>query len=531
MTSGLDVPFQSIWPVPGHRDNTWAEAKAILACSTLLALALTLAIPGSSLWTDEAFSAWVVGHRTFGAVARALLAGESSDLQTGAYYLYLFCWTKLFGAGEFALRTANIPVIALFSFTLVKTSWIVFRSRTAWIVAGLCPFVWYYAGEARPYMASLAFSAAACGALLAFVTESSRSRVLPWITLSCVALGVLFHMLFVLVLPPLLVIAATSTLPRARWRDARWREWIGPLCAFTPVFGLIAGFLAFTFARGTSYTYPKPGLFQIFSLVYQSTGLNAFGPNRVFSLDPHPYVVPLSIGCALLLLAAAFLLLCCLRARPGSLVPPLMCAAVMAVIEVPAIELVTRTQLDARHLAAVVPIFLLLIMAAITAGPLRSRRLASVLLSAAWLIALVRQASIIDYAREDYKGAVRTAIRLQKETGAEIAVFADSAGAAYYGLDMQGPAPCVPMRSACADAYHQVPWPRITPAVMAEHWDRNDINTWLSGLRERHAPGLVVVQLSRARAGSPWPEILRTRSSPHPERLHGFEIHLIPSQD
>ncbi|MDP9055010.1 MAG: hypothetical protein M3N93_12035, partial [Acidobacteriota bacterium] len=106
------------------------------------ALALTLSITSQSLWTDEGFSAWMAAHRTFFGLLHSLRTGDSSDLQMGLYYIWLFFWTRWFGHGEYALRAANIPFMPIFSAALVWTSWRVFHSRIAWVASALMPFVW-----------------------------------------------------------------------------------------------------------------------------------------------------------------------------------------------------------------------------------------------------------------------------------------------------------------------------------------------------------------------------------------------------
>ena len=148
----------------------------ILICSLLYSLALILSINGYSLWTDEAFSAWLASHASLSSLIQSLAAGDSSDLQTSLYYLWLFLWSKLFGTGELALRTANIPFILVFSFALIWASGRIFRSRFAWVAPALLPFVWQYAAEARAYMAVLAFSTAALASLFGFARAREAKR-------------------------------------------------------------------------------------------------------------------------------------------------------------------------------------------------------------------------------------------------------------------------------------------------------------------------------------------------------------------
>ena len=242
-------------------------SRTLIFCALAYALALTLSIQGSSLWADEAFSAWLASHESLRSLGWSLFHGDSSDLQMGLYYLYLFFWVRLFGAGEYALRAANIPFILIFCFSLVWTSWTVFRSRIAWIAAALLPFVWHYASEARPYMAILALGAAAIASLLGFIqTSGPGSRKFPWLCLGCVLAGGCFHMLYLLVVPPM-ALAGFLYWQRSRG-EQHWRYWVRPLRVFALPFCAEAAFFIFTFARGTAYDYPQPGLRQMASVFY-----------------------------------------------------------------------------------------------------------------------------------------------------------------------------------------------------------------------------------------------------------------------
>src|SRR4051794_37319821 len=80
-------------------------------------IALILTIHGRSLWTDEAFSAYIAGHKTLHSLVSTLAGGDSSDLQVAMYYIYLHAWTLVFGSSEIALRAANIPFIVIFAVT------------------------------------------------------------------------------------------------------------------------------------------------------------------------------------------------------------------------------------------------------------------------------------------------------------------------------------------------------------------------------------------------------------------------------
>src|SRR4051812_21444867 len=120
-----------------------------LVCSILLALTVTR----DSLWTDEAFSAYMASLRNLGSVLSTLVHGDSSDLLTSAYYVYLHLWSTVFSQSEVSLRAANMPFVLMFAFGMCWACQRIFRSDILWILAALLPFSWAYAADARPHFA------------------------------------------------------------------------------------------------------------------------------------------------------------------------------------------------------------------------------------------------------------------------------------------------------------------------------------------------------------------------------------------
>lgn len=526
-TSGTNLSRVS----PAQLSNTsgWSVSVWLLpACALGYALALTLSISGSSLWTDEAFSAWLASHETLRSLANSLFTGDSSDLQTGVYYVYLFLWAKLFGTGELALRSANIPFVLIFSSSLVWTSWSVFKSRLAWVAAATLPFVWHFASEARGYMAILAFSAASLAALLGFIRNGDRSSTekLPWICLACMLLGSMFHMLFLLAAAPMLWIAAAGYFSDPN--RPRWRQWLAPLAAFTLPFCALAAFLIFTFTRTTiGYDYPRPGMRQMISVAYELVGMSNFGPNRKLSLDFHPYIFPITLGGLGLLLGISLIARPAVRSRANRLVTALFAAAFLSAIEVVIFSFGLGKQVDARHLAALVPVFLFLLLGLIAQTPPRARALAIILLSATWGAADVRGARLPEYQNEDYRAATRAALAIHNQTGAAIALASDPVGFGYYGLSLTGRAPCYPMVDSCEQAFSRVSWEHLAEAIDANTWSRSQILSWLSNYRQMNFPVEILVQLDRAHRYSPWWPILAKYSSARRIEVHGFRIVLL----
>jgi hypothetical protein len=500
-----------------------ASRESILICSLLYSLVLILSINGHSLWTDEAFSAWLAGHASLSSLFHSLAAGDSSDLQTSLYYLWLFFWSKLFGTGELALRAANIPFILIFSFALVWTSFRIFGSRFAWLAPALLPFVWQYAAEARAYMAMLAFSTAALASLFGFARARTdvEARKFAWLFLISALLGTLFHMLFLLVVPPALIVV---TFHIGRQPRIRWSQWRTPLTAFALPLLALGTFLAWTFTRAAiAYDYPRPSFKAMGSVFFELAGFSGFGPNRKLSLDFRAYEIPLALGGLALFGGLGLALLAGYRNRKSAVVPALGAALFLCCLEALALAFLSGKQPDARHLTALVTVFLFLVMA-LLAQPGRTALAALLVLSAAWMSADVRLALLPEYRKENFRDAVADAIAIHNRAGAEIALAADPAPPGYYGLDVRGEAPCIPFGQPCTAAMEKTNWARTVPAWDAESWSGHRILTFLA---KRDRPVVVILQLDRSRRKSAWSPILAANASAPRDLIHGFEVILV----
>lgn len=522
--SRTDTASRAGAPVRLFHQTSWPPASRLfLLCVLGYALVLSLSISGNRLWTDEAFSAWLAGQHSARTFGYSLLTGDSSDLQAGLYYTYLFFWTKLFGTGALGLRSANIPFLLIFSFGLVWASWALFRTRVAWVAAGMLPFAWHLATEARAYMAVLALSTVGFAALLGFIRNSAPAKTnkFPWICLTCVFLASMFHMLFLLATIPMLFIAIAAY--RLDSDKRRWRQWAIPVGAFTLPFCALGAFFLYTFNRGPiDYNYHRPTASAMASVAYDLIGMSGFGPNRKLSVDFRPFLVPLALGGLAILLGVLILVRPALRKRADRLVTLLGAALPLCLVEVIAFCFVVGKQVDARHLAGMVPIFLFLLIGLISQAPRRSGIIAMLLLGGAWLAADIRAARLPVYQKEDYGGAVRAAVSIHRRTGALIALASDPVGFAYYGLDVHGPAPCYPLGVSCEEAFSRVPWHGNVAAIDANLWTHSQILAWLALCHERRQPVEIVVQLDRAHRDSAWWPVLDRY--PVAASTHGFKI-------
>ena len=159
-----------------------AAALVLLTAGTLL---LRTGILDSGYWIDEAITVGIASH-DLGEIPRMLRLDGSPPL----FYLLLHGWMALVGTGEAATRALAL----VFALLAVPVAWwagsAVFGGRAgalAAVGAAGCPFLTYYAQEARMYSLVAVLSLLACASfVLAFV--HGRRRHVWLLGLWCVLL-------------------------------------------------------------------------------------------------------------------------------------------------------------------------------------------------------------------------------------------------------------------------------------------------------------------------------------------------------
>jgi hypothetical protein len=498
-------------------------------CALGLTIVLAATINRESLWTDEAFSAFMASHRSLGSLWSTLLRGDSSDLQMWMYYTYLFLWGKIFGLSEIAFRTANIPFGFMFSAALVWTCQRLYNSRLSWIVAGLSPLVWAFSNDARPYFVLVAFGTVCVGALSVYLetSEAGEKKLLPWVVLAGLLIGATFHMLMLLLGAPLCVMMLTFWKSKA---DAiRWRDWKIPLAVMTPLALAEAVFFLWTFQRGTAYDYARPDLISMASVLFRFAGLSGYYPNRRYDISLRPYL-PTMVLALLTFVIALVALATAARRSPHRLSFQALCAAlVCGLLQVFAMSVAIKEQVEVRHTASLLPLLLFLIMAGLSVREgetwSRAARISFACLAAVWMVGDLRQVFLPEYQREDFRAAVRKVEEVSAATHAEVAVVADPAAADYYGLAMQGE-DCYPLVGSCQSGFAKVPWATEIPAVYAGSWNTDQVSKWLS--QRKQSKRTRVLLISRTRhpmyKNSPWwPQIQYLQYS-NLYLFHGFYV-------
>jgi mannosyltransferase len=194
---------------------------AIFATITLLNL------HNSSIWFDEAFSAYIV---QFSFVDIAYFT--SADVHPPFYYWVLKVWTMLFGTDEFGLRSMSI----FFGAGAITAAYLLARRFFGRLVAGvsllflvLSPMLIRYSDEARMYTLAAAIILLATYVLVK-ATESNKRRY--WIIYGIlVTLGMWTHYFAALAwiahwVWRAFVIRKSTTKPKLFWAKFFTKNWI-----------------------------------------------------------------------------------------------------------------------------------------------------------------------------------------------------------------------------------------------------------------------------------------------------------------
>jgi mannosyltransferase len=174
---------------------------------TLLGAALRFStLDVQSFWSDEAVTVSLVRMDLRGMLD---LIPESESTPP-LYYLLAWSWTRLFGSGEFGLRslsalagTAAIPLAAAAAWTLVSR-------RAAVATAALLsvnPLLVWYGQEARAYSVLVALCALSFLAFVRALDEPTPGRLGTW-AVACILAGATHYFAAFVVVPQAILLLA-----------------------------------------------------------------------------------------------------------------------------------------------------------------------------------------------------------------------------------------------------------------------------------------------------------------------------------
>jgi hypothetical protein len=438
--------FQFINPIAMKHISHLSPVKPVSGyynaiCLGLAAILLLLAPSGDSFWIDEANSANMALQPGLASWWQAVTQ-IASDVQMSPYFLQLWGWQRLAGSSEWGLRLDNLPWIIL-----GIGAWFLALPRsmrgTFALLAGVSPFLWYYANEIRPYAmlfgaSSLMFAAlfrcaragisksrllgVGVGALFAM---GASSAALPWV-------GITFLVILGLLWNQKSDRSSTPPLPSGLLGTA--------LLLVLPAAGL-AGLYLWSFSHGARASSPEPSnLGSLMFVPYELLGFTGLGPGRTelraFGIGSIKRYLPLLalLGCSMI--PVIWAALCSIRARIGTL----RLLAMVGIYAVPMIAVaglgwMTGLRTTGRHFTPALGLILpLLALGVHSLWNRKSRgRVAVVCLFLCWMVSSIQIRVAARHKKDNYREAARIA-RGALESGHSVWWVADSCGAKYYGV-------------------------------------------------------------------------------------------------
>jgi len=171
-------------PVRRPGRNDWMLLGAIVALGVLVRFPT---IGEQSFWYDEAITHGIVA----GGLGHVISTVPRTESTPPLYYLLVWLWSRLFGAGEAGLRSFS----ALCGTLTIPLVWAAGRrlagERVALIAALLTavnPLLFWYSQEARSYALMTVLSAASLLALLRALERPDQRRLLAFGVISAFAL-------------------------------------------------------------------------------------------------------------------------------------------------------------------------------------------------------------------------------------------------------------------------------------------------------------------------------------------------------
>jgi hypothetical protein len=418
----------------------------------ILALALVCLMPSNeSLWIDEGFTIPYAQEQGLRGFFHRLTHDRLSEPLMPLGMFSSWAGARVFGQTELGLRLVS----ALWAGVAIIVFWrIGVKIGLPWLPALMAchPFLWYYAGEARPYAMVIAMSA---GVLYGFVHLLNSDRTpalgLPLLllfgTLLCAT-----HALSVASFAAVFSVTGVVLL-RRRWKPAT--SDLVAVISSAVLLGALGAYYVSSLSRGVQTTWDGPwmvGARGIAFSTYEILGLSGMGPGRhelrQLALAGglggaaegliRPSTAGVILLCLLYVLALANLLRPMLRGnadliRIGRLVA---LVALGSAIFAHGVSFVVGYPFWGRHIAAILPwvVFVTAVATTLRQHPVRRSPGWLCLAIGALLLASGLQIRFHPrHARDDYRSAAHLARALAQE-GSSVWWSAAGNCARYYGV-------------------------------------------------------------------------------------------------
>ena len=249
---------------------SWFSVLILAFC----AVVLLFSIKGNSIWIDEG--------QTFNVINASFLKMINTIFKTGnaisgmpLYFICEFCWCKVFGYSEYALRSMNLIFAISILWGSMKLVDVMKQPFWTIILFSLNPVLLYYMNEARPYVVIYACGLWCFYFLFRHFDEINTKDVLGFAV--CFWFGCALHMMFIF----MGFIYICHAYLRYRQGKLKIKDHLGVWLRVLPFFLLLAiHYLHFVFSAlevNSNKAQPLAGILQI---GYYFAGLGGLGWSR-----------------------------------------------------------------------------------------------------------------------------------------------------------------------------------------------------------------------------------------------------------
>jgi hypothetical protein len=417
---------------------------------SIIGLTLLLAVSHESYWIDEANTAVVAMQTSLHDWWQSIMQLKSTELQAPLYSLYIWAYAQVCGASEWPLRAAGllwlVPGLTALATGFPRPD----QRGAALVVAATSPFIWYYAGEARPYAMYIGTSCLVLGAICRLSQDALTTRKQSlWLS------GVLFGFVCLcgasmlgVVWAGCALLVAFFVIPQQRLLQL-WK--IGCVRVVLTLL-LLAGLGAYFLwtlrigARGT--TVSTTDWRSIGFVLYEQLGLLGLGPSRtdlreggMRLLRPYaPILLPASVLIGAVLINGFRQMA---KGQPAGRAAGVVLAVAGSALFLFGAGAVLRWRVLGRHSAGLMPVWITLLAFGLAGfwrrpGLLGKTVAAAYLAMALWSCLSIRFAP--RHARDDYRDAAQCA-RLALEQNQVVWWNAAENGARYYKVPLATVAP------------------------------------------------------------------------------------------
>jgi mannosyltransferase len=202
----------------GARSRVWHWAP--LALVLVIGLVLRLINLGHSYWGDETVTVHLLRESPWYMFRHGIPGDESTP---PLYYVIASMWSRLFGTGEFALRSLT-AIIGVATVAVAYPIGVELRSRRAGLIlaslVAVSPLMVWFSQDARSYALLILLTSVALLFFAQALRTTSSKSIWLWAFASAAALTAHYFAAFVILPEALVLLFARKTRSRAVWPSA-----------------------------------------------------------------------------------------------------------------------------------------------------------------------------------------------------------------------------------------------------------------------------------------------------------------------